>query len=807
MRSTRSQPAPVPPPIDAVGEALAAIQASGTFATRLSAAAADLEIEVEGVGRLGLPVKPRTVRALLEVAQASPFGLGERTVHDPSVRCSLEIPGRRVKIAARRWKPALAKHLEAIRAALGLPEGQRLEAVLDKLVLYEEGQFFKAHQDSERDDRMVATLVVVLPSEYEGGSLTVEHRGEKKRFHRLSGQSRDLSLLAFYADCRHEVRPVETGVRVTLTYHLLAGEPGERAAPSQGAAVDRLLEMVRVHFETPIPGRLGAAPAPPERLVYLLDHEYSQRSLSWDRLKSGDRARVGALRAVAARLGCELFLALAEVHESWTCEDAFDERYRYRRGRYHDHDDDLDEDDGGGGEDYELGSLEDESIVLTHWLDTSGRRSDGIGSEVESQELCFTRPSAELDPFRSEHEGYQGNYGNTVDRWYHRAALVMWPRERTFALRARASPEWALDELTALDSAAHGELEARIRTLLPRWRETAAKVESARFFERLFKLATRIEDPALTRDWLAPAGAQRLGGRAARADLVTLVGRHGAAWGQTLFGAWAERAHWRTPEWLPALADVCEALVGSEREPCTSLGRWLVESEARRALERCTSAIEHRQEPWLDLEKLQDEAQHVVHVLAAAAVVPGSSALEDLTARLSGEQPAFPTSLLVHALEQGLARSHALGERLVDSDLHRTCVARLEAVVNGSPRAADDWAIRHALTCRCEDCRELTAFLVSPGRNRDWPLRKERRQHLHGVIDGAGLPVSHVTLRKGSPQVLQLRKTAELFSRERQHRKEVAARLALLRAPRGAARSARSAQATGSRGRARRIRP
>lgn len=64
-------------------------------------------------------------------------------------------------------------------------------------------------------------------------------------------------------------------------------------------------------------------PSPPERLVYLLDHEYTQRSLSWNQLKNGDGARVAALRAAAERLDCECFLALAEVHEMWTCEDDY----------------------------------------------------------------------------------------------------------------------------------------------------------------------------------------------------------------------------------------------------------------------------------------------------------------------------------------------------------------------------------------------------------------------------------------------------------------------------------------------------
>src|SRR5260370_8432216 len=46
-----------------------------------------------------------------------------------------------------------------------------------------------------------------------------------------------------------------------------------------------------------------------------------------------------------------------------------------------------------------------------------------------------------------------GKWGSKVDRWYHRAAVVVWPREQAFANRAETSPSWALDELAAMASA------------------------------------------------------------------------------------------------------------------------------------------------------------------------------------------------------------------------------------------------------------------------------------------------------------------------------------------------------------------
>ena len=56
---------------------------------------------------------------------------------------------------------------------LGTEAEYKIEASLYKLLLYEEGCFFARHRDNERLDGMFATLVLELPSEYEGAQLSV----------------------------------------------------------------------------------------------------------------------------------------------------------------------------------------------------------------------------------------------------------------------------------------------------------------------------------------------------------------------------------------------------------------------------------------------------------------------------------------------------------------------------------------------------------------------------------------------------------------------------------------------------------
>lgn len=757
-----------------ISHQLGQIDAPGTFATRFRAPAEDLEIEVQGVGSLKFPIATQQARKLRKIASASPFGLRDLTLHNTSVRHSWEIAANQVNIAEQRWMPVLANYLETIRADLGLPDECNLEAEIDKLLLYEKGQFFKPHQDSEKCDQMFGTLVVILPSDYSGGAVTVEHRGEKKVFRRLEDQTKDLSLLAFYADCHHAVSPITSGIRVALTYRLRLEKRSNAALPKTSTdKLDRLTSAVQDYFTRPIGLRYGdSEPTPPERFVYLLDHEYTQRSLSWDTLKNGDRPRVSALRSVAERLDCECFLALAEVYECWLCDDDSDEDDRCGRRGWRSHEEDEDEDESSEPEDHDITDLQDSSIELNHWLDSAGNHIEGIPGFVRDAELYFTKPSRDMNPFKSEYEGYQGNYGNTLDRWYHRAAFVMWPRANTFALRAQASPQWAVDELSALPLETTAALESRVKTLLPRWRTTAGRVDDERFFAKLVKLSARFDDSAIAHQWLLPLKLERLGKPDVCNDLLPLIEKHGLSWAMQLFTEWSTTRPWGIAPWVPLLAGICTSLHASNRAPSQALAVWLVEQEANIALERCVNALK-LPSAWLDLDRFTDESQHLAHVLAAAIAASAFPVLDATLNFLLDDKHNAPTSFLVSFLHACAARSPDLGIQVTNSPVHGETTMRLKAILQSSPRAEGDWRITYPLDCTCNDCKELAEFLGSDRTQYDWPLNEARRRHIHGKIDLAELPVVHVTLRRGSPYVLRLRKDDSLLLREGKYRERV----------------------------------
>ena len=194
---------------------------------------------------------PAKARKLLGLGQPARFGRGEQTLTDPDVRDTWEIPKHLVRA---EWNDATLKLILAtVKEELGLPNTAELTAGIHSLLVYEQNQHFLAHQDSEKDDSMVGTLVVTLPSSYTGGELVVRHNEEQKAYR---GSRTALSFVAFYADCRHEVLKVKSGYRITLTYNLLLHGDTSRPEGDDGTAAE-LADLLREHFSTPVPRYYG----------------------------------------------------------------------------------------------------------------------------------------------------------------------------------------------------------------------------------------------------------------------------------------------------------------------------------------------------------------------------------------------------------------------------------------------------------------------------------------------------------------------------------------------------------------------
>src|SRR5947208_2789673 len=80
-------------------------------------------------------------------------------------------------------------------------------------------------------------LVLVLPSSHLGGELIVRHEGQERviDFGGSAQAAFQVQYAAFYADCEHEVRPVEHGHRLCLVYNLTLAKAKKRIAAPRSA--------------------------------------------------------------------------------------------------------------------------------------------------------------------------------------------------------------------------------------------------------------------------------------------------------------------------------------------------------------------------------------------------------------------------------------------------------------------------------------------------------------------------------------------------------------------------------------------
>ncbi|KAJ4354890.1 hypothetical protein N0V95_003424 [Ascochyta clinopodiicola] len=142
---------------------------------------------------------------------------------------------------------------------------------------------------------MFGTLVVCLPSLHTGGSVHLSHDNKQRELDTASASGFDLQILAWYSDVQHEIRPVEKGYRLVLTYNLVQ----DQSLPMQtAAALDASHTRLSTLLQT-----WNKKYSYLDYLVYPLEHKYSEASLSLRNLKGQDAARGRYLDNLCAKTG------------------------------------------------------------------------------------------------------------------------------------------------------------------------------------------------------------------------------------------------------------------------------------------------------------------------------------------------------------------------------------------------------------------------------------------------------------------------------------------------------------------------
>jgi len=676
----------------------------------------------------------------------------------------------------QKWDELIDSIVADTKPELGLEECE-LSAHLYKLLVYEKGGLFLPHRDGEKLDHMVATLVVGLPSVHEGGELIVSHQGEQQEFLFAGASSGyQLSYAAFYADCEHEIRSVRSGYRLCLTYNVALAKTKRKrgvGAPSHGAttvAIGELLDDWRKQDR--------------KMMAVALDHRYTQLGLVADKLKGLDRTRADVLFEAARRTDCVAYLALITMWEWGPAQSRYgDSPFGDGHEPYWSDGDDKSEDEGEPVEaesNYEMDEIFESSLSANHWSDQHGTKVRLGPIYLDEGEVVSKVPFKDWSLSREEYEGYTGNAGMTLERWYHRAAIIIWPREQYFEALCQASTAAAaggLEKLvTALRQSDRNRRDdqrkdclsfakliidlwtARYSTEFP---EEVDDPDPSMFLELLCEL----DDVDLVRRFLGDVvsvdGTIKPG-----ESLLALFERHGWARFDPQVAKVIELA---TPDTIERNVDFLQAMCQkrSKNPARIELCRKLCERafQALRVFDKQWSGNE-----WSENERPEntwqerggDRSKLFTSFVTAMLAVDADKAFSHLIDYALASTDRYDM-INTHLPAIFKLRTRLLSNSALNLTIMRwvsACRDELEARTLHPPHKPTDYRRHSKFSCPCKDCRELHAFLVNPAEKQHrFVVAKDRRRHLHRIIDDNGCDLVHVTERRGRPFTLVCTKT------------------------------------------------
>jgi 2-oxoglutarate-Fe(II)-dependent oxygenase superfamily protein len=765
-------------------------------------------VDVEGVGVLSFPVPPTQIAALIQGSTRAPYGRGEQTLLDESVRRVWQLPPDKVRLGGKSWTASFNDILQQVITGLGC-EGLPASAELYKLLVYDTGGFFLAHRDTEKAGGMFGTLVVVLPSAHRGGELIIRHAGREVVVDMTCTEVSEVSFAAFYADCEHEVRPITEGNRVCLVFNLIqqrgVNDKSELLqAPDYEKHVAAAAEMLERNL---------TAPRAPAKIAWSLDYQYTPDGLSFAGLKSADRARVKVLTQAAERADCAAHLGIVHIEESGAAKPTYHDYYPRRRGPY---DNDEEEFEDASSDDFEVIEVCDCRHYVDQWRDLRDRPVEFGDIPLEPGELLPAGALDDEEPDEQRLMEASGNEGASFERSYHRAALVIWRRERYAEVLLQAGVLSALpylkervDACAAKNAppAARKEAVVLARRLVNAWRgaqQYSDYRQPARPERRdsMLRLLMELGDAVLVEKFIADivtrdyngsdndalvVSAQFLGAREAGRLFSELIRQHM----QVQHAHCMELLDALVHRFLPSARRTSvpprpsPQLRGREGGEPLLVPEISPEPEWRNALRQTAEAAvstldkvgktpsDQRRMDWRVTEQARPVSAALVSTLLNLLAELDASDLRAAAAEEFAARPAVfdPVTILVPALRSLHAWDAAvirLWERSAEFLFKRS---------GRPPEAPKDWRQDVKLSCGCMDCRELLAFARNPAeQTQRFRVRQDRRRHLHQMIDKHGLDMTHVTERKGSPQTLVCTKDRRSYERRcEQYRNDIAA--------------------------------
>ena len=439
------------------------ITGTGKFSTKGASKFFFPEIQVYGE-ELAFPIPPSQAKHLISLAEDAPYGMGEETVLNKEVRKCWQIDASQVTFPSKgKWTKYMNSILKDVTEQMGVTG--KIFADPYKFLIYEEGGHFLPHKDTEKIPGMFGSLIIALPSKHKGGELCVRHNNKevKVNFDAYS-KTHHFQHLAFFADCEHEVKKVTEGYRICLAFNLALRKATKKELNPDNSIYTEQLKPILKKLLPELAGDLKAV---------ILNHQYTSEQFSLKTLKNEDYTKANVLIEAAQSVGFNAYLGLVTLHQSGELEGDGYSEYRSRRGRYNDY---YEADDSNDGEMGEMGEIYEQSLSVE-----ISKGSHSVGNYYIKNSVLL--PETNLDtgnPDQKESEGFTGNAGCTMEYWYHRAAVVIWPKHSNATIMCKYDLQGAARTFQNFKSLnlSHSEAETLGLEVI---KNIASEVESSRY--------------------------------------------------------------------------------------------------------------------------------------------------------------------------------------------------------------------------------------------------------------------------------------------------------------------------------------
>ena len=437
-------------------------------------------------------------------------------------------------------------------------------------------------------------------------------------------------------------------------------------------------------------------------------------------------------------------------------------------------------DDEGDAGDYEMGEIFETSLTAEHWIDDEGNGLPIGKMQIEEDEILDPDALTEGDPSEEDFEGYTGNAGMTLERWYRHAAIVLWPEARHFAVLCsngsrKAVP--ALKQMVAKWQEAKGADAAALKAqciefakaILAKWPEQryarTYRSEPETEIPDPLKILAELEEPKLIRDFLGDV----------------LVKDASADPGDSIVGL-CQQHGWET--FQPELSIVMNGTTSETIERNVRLLEQIATARPRKRAgwdELCKSLAEElipaieaidREKPPTDWQAREVKRDEVLAGLVRSLLASGQC---ELLSQFLAHTLALPPIILtsyplmtahIPALESLRPWLKKNLKKPCDGLTHwvAACREQLETLTAREPQKLADYYREAPITCKCPECAEMKGFLQDPREPvHRFRVREERRKHLAARIHESHLDLDYRIEEKGSPYTLVCTKNTNSY--------------------------------------------